>query len=145
MVTPLSFQPDILVTTSDGIGVVVDAAVYVSDWERMEAELKRYMLGMRCPVGLIVTPERVRIYRDTYSGQSADSVELVGDFSTRAIWTFIPPKEPSLFESFVQDWLEGLSPDAVRALPQELAGVLRDLVVPAVSKGEVRAAHPRYA
>jgi len=50
------FEPDILITSEDDPrpAVVVEAKTYLIDLERTEADLKRYMVGMLCPVGLLI-------------------------------------------------------------------------------------------
>jgi len=141
----MAFQPDILVTSSDGITLVVEAKVSMPDFKRTEEELKQYMVGMQCPVGILITPERMWMYRDFYVTRSPQSVQRVGDFNVQDLWQQPPPMQGAPFEVFVQHWLEGLSLPPYRELPKELSEALRENVLPAVASGDVRAAHPRYA
>jgi hypothetical protein len=141
----MDFHPDILITTPDGIALVAEAKVNLPNLERTEEQLKRYMLGMQCPIGLLITPERLWLYRDSYSSRSAESVRRVGEFSARLLWPQPPPSEPAAFEIFVQQWLEYLANQPIEELPIELRQALQEYVLPAVAAGEVRAAHPRYS
>src|SRR5882724_6153952 len=142
----MAFHPDILVTTAElpRIALVVEAKVRIPDLDRTEQELKRYMVGMQCPVGLLVTPDRLWLYRDLYTGRSENSVQRVGEYDATALWGQTPPREPLQFEIFVQQWLERLTEQVARDLPYDLAEAVRDCVLPAVLSGEVRAAGPRW-
>jgi hypothetical protein len=55
----MAFQPDIIVTGSDGVILVVEAKASLPDLEVSEEQLKRYMSGMQCPTGLLITPEHM--------------------------------------------------------------------------------------
>ena len=141
----MAFRPDILVTTPDGVVLVIEAKVTLPDLERSEQQLREYMVGMQCPVGLLITPERMWLYRDFYTARSPQSVQRVGEFNARALWDKQPPTEGALFESFVQRWLEGLARRPAEELPDEVRESLREYVLPALTGGDVRAAHPRYS
>ena len=41
----------------------VEVKLHEDDLDQAEQQLKRYMFGMRCPLGLLVTPERMRLLR----------------------------------------------------------------------------------
>ncbi len=141
----MAFQPDIIITTPDGIILVIEAKVYVSNLERTEEDLKQYMFGMQCPVGLLITPERMWLYRDSYTTRSPQSVQRVGEFDPKPLWQQPPPSQGAAFEMFVQQWLEDLGKLPDRDLPNELREAIREYVLPAVTAGDVRAAHPRYS
>ncbi len=141
----MAFQPDIIITTPDGIMLVIEAKVYVSNLERTEEDLKQYMFGMQCPVGLLITPERMWLYRDSYTTRSPQSVQRVGEFDPKPLWQQPPPSQGAAFEMFVQQWLEDLGKLPDRNLPNELREAIREYVLPAVTAGDVRAAHPRYS
>jgi hypothetical protein len=50
------------------------------------------------------------------------------------------------FEQLVQSWLEGLATESgLRELPTELRSTAQLYIVPAVTKGAVRAGHPRLS
>jgi hypothetical protein len=139
----MPFAPDILVTTPDGFQLVVEAKTSLPDLHRTEAELKQYMVRMQCPIGLLVTPDRLWLYKDSYLARSPQSVERVGEYNARSLWHQVPPTNPVWFETFVQHWLEDLPTTLPSALPSDLRDALRQYVVPAVAGGNVRAAHPR--
>ena len=42
--------------------------------DRTEAQLKQYMVRMQCPIGMLITPERMWLYRDTYTTRAPDSI-----------------------------------------------------------------------
>lgn len=112
------------------------------------------MIGNRCPLGIIVTPETLRIYRDTYRGEDDASIVRVGEFSI--VGLFGPVAAPTeqaaslsmrgmRFDDLVQAWLETLrSPSALLRLPVDLRAALEEHVVPALFEGEIRAARPRF-
>lgn len=147
----MPFEPDIIVTEPDGsdTALVVEVKAHVQDLESSERQLKRYMVGMRCPIGLLVTPGRLWLYRDRYSGAPDDSVERLGEFDLRDVAGFRLSASRGSgfeFEQFVQSWLEGLGTEAgLRELPPELRRAAEWYIVPAISQGTVRAGHPRPA
>ncbi len=140
----MAFQPDILVTTPEGVMLVVEAKVILPNLSRTEEDLKEFMVRMQCPIGLLITPERMWLYRDFYTTGSRKSVERIGEFNVTPLWPKRPPSHPGPFEMFVQQWLEDLvTEQPYKDLPKELREALREYVMPAVARGEVRAAHPR--
>jgi hypothetical protein len=66
----MPFEPDILINTPAGRVMVIEAKVAMHDFPRTEEALKQYMVDMQYPFGLLVTPEKVRVYRDSYSSLS---------------------------------------------------------------------------
>ncbi len=141
----MAFQPDIIITTPDGISLVAEAKVTLPNLKRTEEDLKQYMVGMQCPIGLLITPERMWLYRDSYTTRSSQSVQRVGVFVLRPLWRRPPPSQGAPFEIFVQQWLEDLANQPTKELPDGLREALREYVLPAVTSGDVRAAHPRYS
>src|SRR5262245_37850581 len=129
----MPFEPDILVTAPDETSPALVAEVKFQLIAPAEAEekLKRYMVRMRCPVGLLATPEKLLIYRDMYTGYDESSVERVGEFSMAGVLdpdrklaleaSSRPELHEFLLEEAVQRWLEGLiNESALRALPPGL-------------------------
>ncbi|WP_437294159.1 hypothetical protein WMF45_34540 [Sorangium sp. So ce448] len=152
----MSFAPDILVTSRDGTSrsLVVEVKLSIHDLQASEQQLKAYMVRHGYATGMLVTPDAVRIYRDTFASYEEGSVELVGAFSTAGVFeagvasTIRAIEEPGLrgvqFEDEVQRWLEGLTnPSNLAALAPDLREAVEDHVVPALEQGEVRAAGPR--
>jgi len=147
----MAFGPDIIVTDPEGseITLVVEAKTSLHDLESVELQLKRYMAGTLCPVGLIVTPEQLRLYRNQYVSSPEDSIELVGAFDVRDVLHYRRSgggrEDGFEFEGFVQAWLEGLGSEAgLQGLPAELRRAAQWYIFPAVSEGNVQAAHPRH-
>ncbi|MGA8029203.1 MAG: hypothetical protein WB992_18845 [Bryobacteraceae bacterium] len=64
----MAFEPDIIVTGPEPSEIALVAEVNISSRsiEDSEYQLKNYMAAIRSPVGLLVTPEHLRIYRDRY-------------------------------------------------------------------------------
>jgi len=139
----MAFQPDILINTPDGRVMVIEAKVAVNDLPRTEEALKRYMVAMQYPFGLLITPERGWVYRDSYSGPSPASVKQVEEFDSTRIWRQNPPHQALEFEAFVQQWSENLADFPAQSFPPQLQDIVRVYVLPAIAAGEVRAAHPR--
>ena len=140
----MPFQPDIVVTGPDGVALVVEAKPELPDLANSEQQLKRYMSGMQCPTGVVVTPERIWLYRDRYTTRSPASIQRVAEFDTKGIWRQPPPTDPLMFEAFVQQWLEQLVDYPSQDLPPNIKDALDEFVIPALANGDVRAAHPRY-
>lgn len=141
----MAFQPDIIVTIpgEPTVSLVVEAKTTVPDLERTEDQLKQYMVLMQCPTGLLVTPDRMWVYRDFYTSPSSQSVRRVGEFNLRPLWDQSPPANAARFETFVQHWLVELANQPTEKLPPDLRTAIREYILPAVTTGDVRAAHPR--
>jgi hypothetical protein len=139
----MAFQPDILITTPDGRVMVIEAKVTMNDLPRTEEALKRYMIAMQYPFGLLITPEKGWVYRDFYSSLSPASVQQVEEFDSTRIWRQNPPRQGLEFEGFVQQWIEDLGDFPTDSLPPQLKDIVQGYVLPAIVAGEVKAAHPR--
>jgi hypothetical protein len=151
----MSFEPDILVMSPDGDEIILVAQVKVHEnWlNQEEQQLKRYMFGMRCPLGMLVTPESLRLFRDTYTSYGQESIERIGEYSTRGLFDDALARYPRddnaairgfLLEDAVQAWLERLAAGAdLSELPPDLKNAMEDHVLPALVYGDVRAAGPR--
>ena len=141
----MEFRPDILITAPDGGVMVIEAKVAMRDLPRTEEELKRYMVGMNYPFGLLITPEKGWLYRDSYSSLLPTSVNQVEEFDSTRLWDYNPPREGPAFEAFVQRWIESLPDFPSDSLPPNFRDIVQVYLLPAIAGGEVRAAHPRYA
>src|SRR6266446_4728738 len=139
----MAFQPDIIITTPDGISLVAEAKVTLPNLKRTEEDLKQYMVRMQCPIGMLITPERMWLYRDSYTTRAPDSIQQVGEYNIKSLWREPPPTEGTLFEVFVQRRLEDLAKTPAQGLPGDLREALRQYILPAIATGDVRAAHPR--
>jgi hypothetical protein len=139
----MAFQPDILITSPGGRIMVIEAKMTMNDLPRTEEALKRYMVAMQYPFGLLITPEKGWVYRDIYSALSSESVKQVGEFDSTRMWRQTPPLQGLQFEAFVQQWIEDLAHFPAESLPPQLKEIVHDYVLPAIAGGEVKAAHPR--
>ena len=149
------FAPDILVSSPDAhdIALVVEVKLHDDDLEQTEQQLKRYMFGMRCPLGLLVTPERMRLLRDTYTSYAPESIEWIGDYPIQGLFEEALARHPKdtdvavgafRLEDAVQAWLERLaSGTGLASLSPDLRDALKEYVLPALEQGEIRAAGPR--
>lgn len=150
----MAFRPDIIVTNPDTqeLALVVEVRADLGDLEAAEQQLRRYMFGMRSPVGMLVTNDLLRLYRDRHTEYGEASVEFVGEYE---IANMLAPELAALrrggaaargfeLENAVQAWLERLTWPSERALvPQPLRAAIEEHVLPALEQGDVRAAGPR--
>lgn len=157
----MASAPDILVTAHDSphLLLVVEAKLATMDLAEFEAPLKRYMVQMGAPVGLLVTPTEIAIYRNRYIATSEISIERVGHLQAPESFPFlsrfrrlaseerIGPRvshETSDFEEHIQSWLERSSESGTfEGLPPQLQDAFSDYILPALQEGIIRAAHPR--
>jgi hypothetical protein len=101
-------------------------------------------------VGLLVTPDRLRIYRDRYLPSLEDSITKVGEFDVKDILRFDATGNATAdalaFELHVQSWLEELSTESgLRQLSPEIKRAAERYIVPSLAHGSVRSGHPRSA
>jgi len=148
------FEPDIIVTSSQASApvLVVEAKLHLVNSADAEEQLKRYMLEAGCRTGLLVTSDRLRIYRDRFKRSGEDSIEFVGEYDLtgtlgrtwREAAEHVDARERGVaFEREVQAWLESL-PSVVDELPSPLREAIDEHVGPVLAQGEVRAAGPRW-
>jgi hypothetical protein len=146
---------DIIVRGKDTseVRLICETKMQRREAQTAELQLKNAMARLSCPLGLLFTPEILRIYSDRYTSDvPADSIELLGEFDSRPLLRLkLSPRaerglEAQEFENAVQQWLESLpetfSPDTIS--DARLAGILATFIVPAVASGQVSAAAPRY-
>jgi len=145
--TAMAFQPDTLVTSPDEprVTLVIEAKVHLPNLDRTEAELKQYMVRMQCPIGVLITRQRMWLYRDSYTTRAPDSIQRVGEYNIESLWRDPPPTQGARFEAFVQQRFEDLAKTPAQGLPADLRDALREYILPAIAAGDVRAAHPRYS
>lgn len=147
----MSFAPDILVTGRDhpDVALVVEVKSRVRDLAAIEEQLEHYMFGMQCPVGMIVTPETLSLYRNTYIDYAPSSIERIGTFSMAGLLDVAHPTPAGSevrLAAAVQDWLERLASGAdLTDLSPDLREAVEEHILPALAQGEVRTAGPRRA
>jgi hypothetical protein len=122
------------------VTLVVEVKVGRVDLVSVEAQVRTYMMARRCPTALIVTPALTRVYADSYSDYSPDSIRLVGEFPTSLLMGIASvPTTGTELERAVKDWLDQLSTTWSSALPADEAArrVVVEHLVPAVVEGRV--------
>jgi hypothetical protein len=152
----MPFSPDIIVTGEDSPRIVLaaEAKLFRPILKEDVSRLKTYMLQMRCPTGLLVTPDGIELFRDTYTAHSENSVEHIASLPSPKAWhSFKEIHRDSndselafQFEQAVKSWLEQLAtlPSAyLNEFPRETREALNDYVLPALTQGVVRSTGPR--
>jgi hypothetical protein len=145
----VAFEPDIIVTGPEPaeIALVAEVKTGCHSIDDSERQLKNYMAAVSSPVGLLITPEHLWIYRDRYLS-SDDSVIRVGEFNVKGVFQFAKSGNAAAdglgFERQVQSWLETLSTESgLKQLTPELRRAAQMYIVPALTQGSVRSGHPR--
>lgn len=131
------------------MALVVEAELTNQTLEDSERQLKANMASLGSPVGLLITPQRLRLYRDRYLPLLEDSITKVGDFDLNNILRFRSTQNDRAdsldFERSVQAWLEGLSTESgLKGLSPELRRAAQEYIIPALAQGVVRSGHPRF-
>jgi hypothetical protein len=145
--TTMPFYPDIVVTEpgSSHALLVVEAKVGKTT-AASESQLRHYMWEMSCPVGLLVSPREIFLYRNLFTGYSDDSVERVGTFPAPSSWREFSGRDSEVeFERRVQKWLERLTSERPTDLSREAADALQQLVIPGLLHGDIHASGPRVS
>jgi hypothetical protein len=134
------------------LALIVEAKVQAVHSDETESQLKQYMLAMGCPVGLLATLSKIKIYYDQYVSAGEDSVQVVGEYASPPEWAVLFERHQSTrgagagFEDVVRGWLEGLATESgLLSLPAGLRRGVEEFLIPALNQGTVRAAHPRSA
>lgn len=144
----MQFHPDIVVTKPDSpeIFLVVELKRSSADLQIAEAALKSYMVRVSCPVGMLVTPEQVRFYRNRYTDYTPESVAMIGECPTHELLGTLHPggANGSDLERLVEEWLESLAGGGGRSWPAAAREAIESSVVPLVRGGIVRAGGPRW-
>lgn len=144
----MTFIPDVIVTTDYApatIALVAEAKSATARLDKAAIPLKQYMLQMGCPVGIIFTPQVLRIYKDQFRGRTEDSIELVGDFPSGELFKARQPAEVagSAVESALAEWLDELAHTGrVEVSDLRLKSAIAEYILPAISGGRVSIVHP---
>ena len=143
----MAFTPDVIVTTDYSpatVALVAEAKSTMANLDEVALPLKRYMLRMSCPVGIIFTPQVLRIYKDRFLGRTEDSIQLVGNFSSDELFKTRQSVagEESAVESALVEWLDELAHTGqVRVSDRDLQSAIDEHILPAVSGGYVSVTH----
>src|SRR5579871_4380360 len=106
----MAFEPDIVVTGPEAseVALVVEVKTSSRAIDDSERRLKSYMADVGSPVGLLVTPERILVYRDQYLPSLEDSIKKVGEFDVTDLLRFEvtgnAASDALAFERQVQSW-----------------------------------------
>jgi hypothetical protein len=144
----MALTPDVIVTTDYSpatIALVGEAKGATANLDEAALQLKEYRLLMGCPVGIIFTPQILRIYKDRFLGRTQDSIELVGDFPSDELFKSRQPMAgaESAVESALAEWLDELAHTGqVRVSDVHLKLAIDEHILPAVSGGYVSITHP---
>ena len=141
----MPFDPDIVVRHRDSYVILLIAEAKLKEnLFGSESQLKKYMWEMSCPVGLLVSPHRLFIFRNQFTGLSDDSVIRFGPFKTPEYWHTFTKKSPFVFERTVQHWLESIQLNIGTAdVPEPTRTALSEHVLPSLINGEIHAARRR--
>ncbi|MGA2985877.1 MAG: hypothetical protein ABSG32_18880 [Terriglobia bacterium] len=144
----MAFTPDVIVTTDYSPGtfaLVAEAKGATANLDEAAIQLKEYMLRTGCPVGIIFTPQVLRIYKYRFLGRTEDPIELVGDFPSGELLETRGPMagSESAVESNLLGWLDELAQTGQAAVSDpRLNSAINEHILPAVSGGRVSIAHP---
>jgi hypothetical protein len=142
-------QADIIVSSPDSteVKLVVEAKLTAPNLQETEHQLKNFMLQLRCPLGLLISPKHLWVYLDRFTSYSEDSISRLGEFNIEGLFKFSSSASGGevAFENAVQKWLEDLSSSTTRSQVNDpkLREVINHYILPAVETGVVRAAGPR--
>ena len=135
---------------------IIVSGEYDSDWQLVvevkaegdiptaETQLRRYPQDSNCPLGLLVTPSDIRLFRDTYVSAGPDSITRV---AVHPLPDELRPKTMTevQFERAVQRWLERLAVSGTAIVEDnDLAATLGEYVVPVLREGNIGAGSPRW-
>jgi hypothetical protein len=144
----MAFIPDVIVTTDYSPGIIAlvgEAKGATANLDKAALQLKEYMLRTGCPVGVIFTPQVLRVYKYRFVGRTEDPIELVGDFPSGELLETRGPvaESESAVESSLFGWLDDLAHTGQAAVSdQRLKSAINEHILPAVSGGRVSIAHP---
>jgi hypothetical protein len=143
----MAFTPDVIVTTDYSpatTALVAEAKGGTANLDETALQLKKYMLRVGCPVGVILTPQVLRIYKDRFLGRTEDSIELVGDFPSRVLFKAREPVTELAIESALVEWLEEIAQTGQAGVSDvHLKSAIDEHVLPSISGGRVSTLHPR--
>jgi hypothetical protein len=143
----MAFIPDVIVTTDYSpatIALVAEVKGVAASLDEAALPLKQYMLRMSCPVGIILTPQVLRIYKDRFLARTVDSIVLVGDFPSGELLKARKPVTELAIESALFEWLEEVAETGqARVRDVHLKSVIDEHILPSISGGRVSVVHPR--
>jgi hypothetical protein len=146
----MPFVPDIVVTGADSprVLVAVEAKTDETQFDRFAREISQYLWRMSSPVGLLIFPEHLWVFYNTYSGVDEKAIKQLGPYELpQIVWRdagVSPRVEGQRFEPLVQKLLEHLAATQdASSISKDLHSALETHVFPALNSGVIRAAGPR--
>jgi hypothetical protein len=131
-------RADLIVLAPDvpELRLIVEIKRRSFDRESATQQLAAYMIGSNCPLGLLVTPERTWLLRDTYEG--ASSIREVAEYDTSTLLGVAKaPDDERELEDLVGHWLDGLTSGSAAGLAQEVRSDIARYLLPEVTEGRV--------
>jgi hypothetical protein len=134
------FRPDVIVRGTDRplLRLAVGIKTEKEDLDETARQLRQYMSGEACPLGLLVTPEETHVYQETYS-DGPDSIRELAVVETPVLINArgVIDNGPEL-ERAVRRWLETMArqPGVPLHRGGEAARV-EDYLLPAMVDAEV--------
>src|SRR4051812_39655910 len=142
--------PDLIVTAPDSpaVRLVVEVKATGVPPPQAEQQLTSYMNLMSCSVGILLTPEILAIYADTFGKRGTDSIEKVVELPSSMLFPIkaLKPADEATLEHLALLWLDHLARTGdIGDVSADAHEALSRYVLPAVSGGVVRFAHPKNA
>ena len=131
---------DVVVLAPDlpELRMAVEVKVGKIDPRRAVAQLRKYMRGRNCPVGLLVTPEQSWLLYETYESDSDASIREIGVYSTAPLLGLVrTPEDEQTLIAAVEQWLERLAAGSTDAVDEAVREPLSHYILPAVAEGRV--------
>src|SRR5579863_8356378 len=144
----MAFIPDVIVVTDYSpatIALAAEAKDATANLDDAALQLKRYMLQMGCAVGIILTPQVLRICKDRYLGRSEESIAVVGDFPSGELFEIWQPVTgvEAMVEFTLAPWLDELARTGdVRVSNPHLKSAIEEYILPAITGGYVSITRP---
>ena len=141
----MDFRPDIFVVDPERLRrfIVVDTRADGTEPPAVVSRLKEYMAHSNYPIGQLVTPNRFRMFRQSFDPFAPEAVEEIANFSTdRVLELPAADLSESDFENLFQRWLERLQARNIQ-VPSDLRAVIEENLLPYLGSSEIQAAHPR--
>jgi hypothetical protein len=143
-----SMRADLIVFAKDypEVRLVAEVKPVVSTPPELDPAVRqvaRYMWGVNCHYGLIVTPKTTYVLRDDFVGQGPESIHVSATLSTEKLLSRLGmPSEVASerqLETLVREWLARLTASYDAALPDdpEVTQALFPEIVGAVADGRV--------
>ncbi len=151
----MPFEPDILVASEFGTDLLMIVEVKLrmrpSAVERFASPLKRYMASMNVETGVLISPQVMAIFVESYRGEGADSILKVAECTMDMVFPDFQygtklssaqeRKRAYAFERRVHRWLERLVEEPnVHADQGDVHRLIGEYLLPNLKSGTVRPA-----